>query len=168
MSSLILPAGMKPTQPPKLEGYSRRQMIALENPEERDPVSWMASQSPHTRKVDVVQNRIQLVSILTVDLDSPPVWHARVGFMEAKDDYFVPLRSWTDKMEQLARQKLAELTRLPREVEKFMDGVRPKARPTNIHVFIPLSRIERDYMEVVSGAGAPRIVKLRHADGVWR
>lgn len=168
MSNLILPAGMRPTQPPKLEGYSRRHLIALENPEERDPISWMASQSPHTRKVDVIANRIQLVSILTVDLDSPPVWHARVGFMEAKDDFFVPIAMWTDKMEQAARKKLAELTRLPREVEKYIDGVRPKARPTNIHVFIALSRLERDYMEVVTGAGARRLVKLRHADGVWR
>lgn len=168
MSGLILPAGMRPTQPPKLEGYSRRQVVALENPEERDPISWMASQSPHTRKVEVVLKKLQLVSILTVDLDSPPVWHARVGFMEAKDDFFVPISMWTDKMEQAARGKLAELTRLPRDVEKFMDGVRPKSRPTNIHVFVPLSRLERDYMEVVSGAGAPRAIRLRHADGVWR
>lgn len=148
--------------------YTRRQSLAIERPAERDPENWMSVRDPflrETRMVDHGGTQIQLVSILTVDLDDQPVWHARVGFLQAHDsgagdgDFFLPLRMWTVDLEQAALRELNELTRLPREVEKFTQGVRPAGRPTNVHRFIRLSELEKSWLLAVQCGGVKPSVR---------
>ena len=167
MSSLILPAGMRPTQPPKLEGYSRRQMIALENPEATTPVHPLASNDPHKRKMRLVDNKYQVISLLTVDPDSPWVWHGTVGVMQ-NDSFEAPIWMWSDEIEVVLRKELNEILRLPRPIERYMDARRPAGRPTSLHRFIPLTRREIDHLEIVDGGAVKRSIRLRGPDGIWR
>lgn len=129
--------------------YTRRQQIALERPEETERGINFASNEPHKREVEV-HNDIQLVSILTVDLDDWPTWHARVGWMESKG-YFVPLRGWQPWMEEPAQRVLSEMISLPREVEKIGTAVRTHGRPSTVHKFIRVSPEEREYCLGVKG-----------------
>ncbi len=134
-----------------LSRYSRRQITALERPEETEPGINFASNEPFKREVEV-HNAIQLVSILTVDLDDWPVFHARVGWMEAKG-YFVPLRAWQPWMEEPAQRVMSELISLPREVDwkRIRTTVRTKGRPSTIHKFIKVSPEEREYVLGITG-----------------
>lgn len=157
MSNLILPGdaefertlGRAPTF--DLSRYSRRQQIALERPEETERDIAFASNEPYKREVEVI-NDIQLVSILTVDLDDWPVWSARVGWMESKG-YFVPLRAWLPWMEEPAQRVMSEMIALPREVDPnhVRTTVRTKGRPSTIHKFIRLSPEEREYVRGITG-----------------
>lgn len=147
--------------------YSFRHTVAIERPEVRDPVNWFASSEVHKRKTRLVERdgvKLQLVSILTVDLDTPPVWHARVGYLQAAGadaDYFLPLSTWTPELEQEARAELRELTALPREVERCVFGQRPKGRASTLHCFIPLSRLEQDWLTAIQCGGASPIVRIK-------
>lgn len=140
-----------------LAAYSRRQRIALERPEEHDAHINFASNDPHKREIEVI-NDIQLVSILSVDLDDKPEWHARVGWMESKG-YFVPLRAWLPWMEEPAQRVMSELIRLPRDVEPsdVRTCVRTHGRPSTIHKYIRLSRLERDYVDAIRAGMKPSI-----------
>lgn len=165
MSVILLPNGN--VRRPRLTNVSRRQMIALEHAEEWDPIHSMATNDPHKRRMKLIRNKYQLITILTVDLDSPPVWHGRVGFMQS-DEYTTPTWMWDDKLEEVARKELDQLMRLPRPIDRYMDATRPKGRPTSMHRFIPLAAEEIDYLRVVQAGGVRRSIKLRGPDGVWR
>lgn len=132
--------------------YTRRQQLALERPEEHEAFLNFASNEPWKREVEVHEG-VQLVSILTVDLDDKPEWHARVGWQEAKG-YFVPLRAWTTWMEEPAQRVLDEMMALPRDVEAgaWKTTVRTAGRPSTIHKFLRLSGEEREYMLGVQGS----------------
>lgn len=149
-----------------LSQYTRRQRWAIERPETRDARDWMSSNEVFKREVRMVTHDgvpLQLVSVLTVDLDDHPMLHARVGFLQAHStgtgkgdgDFYLPIRMWSSALEQEALRELNALTALPREVEKFTQGVRPKARPSTIHRFIRLSSLEEDWMKAVQCGGAP-------------
>jgi hypothetical protein len=156
MSSLLLPGdaefertlGRSPVF--DISRYSRRQRIALERPEETERDVNFASNEPFKREVAVL-NDIQLVSILTIDMDGGwPDWHARVGWMESKG-YFVPLRAWQPWMEEPAQRVMSELISLPREVERIRTTVRTHGRPSTIHKFIRLSPEEREFVRGITG-----------------
>lgn len=145
--------------------YTRRQCLAIERPEERDPQNWMSSNDPFKREVRMIDHngtRIQLVSVLTVDLDDQPVWHGRVGFLQAggeDKDYFLPMRMWGIALEQEALRELNDLMRLPREVEKFTQGIRPASRPTNLHRFIRLTELEKSWLLAVQSGGVKPLAR---------
>ncbi len=156
MSTLILPGhgDFETTLGRKLFDigkYNRRQQIALERPEEHEAHLNFASNEPMKREVEL-HNDVQLVSVLTVDLDDKPEWHARVGWMESKG-YFVPLRAWQPWMEQPAQRVLDEMISLPRDLDlnAVKTTVRTHGRPSTIHKFIRLSPEEREYMLGVAG-----------------
>jgi len=142
-------------------GYSRRQVIALERPEQNDPLNNFASNEPFKREVEV-HNGIQLVSILTVDVEGSRTywWHARVGWMEAKG-YFVPLRGWQDWMVEPAQRVMLWLITLPRDIERVYTDVQTDKRPSTIHKRIPLTPLERDYVDVVQSGTVEPSVWLR-------
>jgi hypothetical protein len=151
-----------------IAGYHQRAVIAIENPETRDPVNWMATNNPFTREVRRFErdrgNVLQFVSILTVDPDSPAVWHARVGFLEPVGEYadrFVPMATWTDGMQRMAREEIAELLKLPRQDVTVASGIRPKGTPTNLHGFVRLSQSEASWMRGVMDGSIERTVPLR-------
>jgi hypothetical protein len=151
-----------------IAGYTQRQVIGIENPETRDPVNWMATNNPFTREVRRFErdrgNVLQFVSILTVDPDSPAVWHARVGFLEPVGEYadrLVPMATWTDGMQRMAREEIAELLKLPRQDVTVASGIRPKGTPTNLHGFVRLSQSEASWMRGVMDGSIERTVPLR-------
>lgn len=154
-----------------IAGYTQRQTIAIENPETRDPQNWMATTNPFTREVRRFQrdkhNVLQFVSILTVDPDSPSVWHARVGFLEPIGEWadrFVPMRTWTTGMELMAREEIAELLKLPRQDVTIATGIRPKGNPTNLHGFVRLTQYEASWMRGVQDGTIERTVALRYPE----
>ena len=108
-------------------------------------------------------NVLQFVSILTVDPDSPSVWHARVGFLEPIGEWadrFVPMRTWTAGMELMAREEIAELLKLPRQDVTIASGIRPKGNPTNLHGFVRLTEYEASWMRGVQDGTIEKTVKL--------
>lgn len=154
-----------------IAGYTQRQQIAIENPETRDPQNWMATNNPFTREVRRFQrdkhNVLQFVSVLTVDPDSPSVWHARVGFLEPIGEWadrFVPMRTWTTGMELMAREEIAELLKLPRQDVTIASGIRPKGTPTNLHGFVRLTQYESSWMRGVQDGTIERTVALRYPE----
>lgn len=156
-----------------IAGYTDRQLVAIENPESRDPENWMSTTNPFTREVRRFQrdkgNILQFVSILTVDPDSPSVWHARVGFLEPIGEWadrFVPLRTWTAGMELMAREEVATLLKLPRQDVTIASGIRPKGNPTNQHGFVRLSEYEASWMRGVQDGTIEKTVKLRYPEAV--
>ena len=156
-----------------ITGYSTRQIIAIENPESKDPENWMATTNPFTREVKRFQrdkaNVLQFVSILTVDPDSPSVWHARVGYLEPIGEWadrFVPMRTWTAGMELMAREEIAELLKLPRQDVTIASGIRPKGNPTNLHGFVRLTQYEASWMRGVQDGTIEKTVKLRYPEAI--
>lgn len=156
-----------------ITGYSTRQIIAIENPESKDPENWMATTNPFTREVKRFQrdkaNVLQFVSILTVDPDSPSVWHARVGFLEPIGEWadrFVPMRTWTAGMELMAREEIAELLKLPRQEVTIASGIRPKGNPTNLHGFVRLTQYEASWMRGVQDGTIEKTVPLRYPEAI--
>lgn len=156
-----------------ITGYSTRQLIAIENPESKDPENWMSTTNPFTREVKRFQrdktNVLQFVSILTVDPDSPSVWHARVGFLEPIGEWadrFVPMRTWTAGMELMAREEIAELLKLPRQDVTIASGIRPKGNPTNLHGFVRLTEYEASWMRGVQDGTIEKTVKLRYPEAI--
>src|SRR5882757_3942916 len=99
-------------------GYSWRQLVAIERPEERERERYCTA-DPHKRKVEIFEHgktKLQLVSALQIDLDSWPEWNAWIGFMEAAGadaDYFVERRLWTSAMEQAAHRTMREMIAMP-------------------------------------------------------
>ena len=156
-----------------ITGYSTRQLIAIENPESKDPENWMSTTNPFTREVKRFQrdktNVLQFVSILAVDPDSPSVWHARVGFLEPIGEWadrFVPMRTWTAGMELMAREEIAELLKLPRQDVTIASGIRPKGNPTNLHGFVRLTEYEASWMRGVQDGTIEKTVKLRYPEAI--
>lgn len=154
-----------------IAGYTDRQQIAIENPETRDPQNWMSTTNPFTRVVRRFQrdktNVLQFVSVLTVDDDSPYVWHARVGFLEPIGEWadrFVPMRTWTDGMQLMAREEIAELLKLPNQDVKVASGIRPKGNPTNLHGFVRLTQYEVSWLRGVQEGTIEREKKLRYPE----
>jgi len=148
-------------------------LIAIENPESKDPENWMSTTNPFTREVKRFQrdktNVLQFVSILTVDPDSPSVWHARVGFLEPIGEWadrFVPMRTWTAGMELMAREEIAELLKLPRQDVTIASGIRPKGNPTNLHGFVRLTEYEASWMRGVQDGTIEKTVKLRYPEAI--
>lgn len=144
--------------------YSRRQLLALQRPANAPPAdNDYQSRDPFLREVRIVDHQgtpIQLVSILSVDLDSPVVWHGSVGFMQAHGidaDYHLPFSTWTVELEQEALRELNRMMRLPREIEKFWQRPRGQKRPTHLHRMIALDQDERDKLRLLSLSTTPLI-----------
>lgn len=154
-----------------IAGYTNRQTLAIENPESKDPQNWMATTNPFTRETRRFQrdkaNVLQFVSILTVDPDSPSVWHARVGFLEPVGEFadrFVPMRTWTTGMELMAKEEIATLLTLPRPDYTITPGIRPKGNPVNLHGFVRLTQYESSWMRGVQDGTIERTVALRYPE----
>lgn len=154
-----------------IAGYSDRLTIAIENPEHRDPQNWFASNNPFTRQVRRFErdskNILQFVSVLTVDDDSPPVFHARVGFLEPVGEYadrFVPMRTWTDGMQRMAKEEIATLLTLPRPDYSIASGVRPKGNASTLHGFVRLTQYEISWLRGVQEGTIQREKELRYPE----
>jgi hypothetical protein len=155
-----------------ITGYSQRAIIAIENPEPRPPKGGaLCSSSAFTREVRRYQrdasNVLQFVTILTVDEDSPYVWHARVGFLEPTGEYAdrqVPLRTYTDEMHRMAMLARLDLLRLPHEDIVIKPGVGPKGNPTEYHAWVPLTQFEVSWMKGVQSGAIPRTIALKQPE----
>lgn len=154
-----------------IAGYTRRQIIAIENPERRPPKNPLCSCSAFTREVRRYHrdkdNILQFVSILTVDEDSPYVWHASTGFLEPVGEYAdraVPLATYTDEMLRMAQHELRELLRLPHDEIVVKPGAGPKGNPVEYHHWVQLTQFEVSWMRGVQAGTVPRSIQLREPE----
>ena len=151
--------------------YSRRQLIAIDRPESKDRPDTFCSRDPHKRLVRIYphsKTKLHLVTVLSIDLDDWPEWHATVGFLQpsgADADYFVPKRIWTEQMHQDATSEMRELCRMPYDDPPYRTSWRPLGREAEWHVWWAVTPIVRDMVTAAqSGFYQPNI---RIRDPKW-
>lgn len=156
--------------------YTPRQRIALERPNFEDArVSGFISKDPQTKRVRAVADptgiilpigtpgrekaknkHFQFGTILTVDMESWPVWHAHCSFLDTEDDRLVPRAQWRDWQETLAAQEMRNL--LPRWCRDADSPLKIDREKYSFHVRCRVSRMEWDYLTTVHEGGiAPSI-----------
>lgn len=160
-------------------GYSQRQTIALERPNYLDArVGGFIATDPHTKRVQAVADpnegiiaigtadraraknkHYQFGTILTVDMEDWPMWHAHCSFLDTVDDYLVPRAQWRDWMERKAAQEMRNL--LPGWCRESDAPVRVDRQKYSFHVRCRVSQLERDYLEVVRQGGIDASIAIR-------
>lgn len=148
---------------PVARQYTRRQLIALENPDARDRDELHGGDvfKREVEMVNVGKQRLQMVTALHVNLDDWPEWDASVGFMEGgKSDFFVHQRAWTDEMWQTAEKALRELISMPYEVSGLRSAWKTKARPSEWHILFKVTPLERDTITVALAGGLVKKVRI--------
>lgn len=159
MSDLIVP--------PDLLGYSGRQIIALERPENNPAKDLHCTNDPHKRHVSMYKHgkvTLHLATSLWIALSDRPEWVATVGFIEPVGDFAdhkVERRSWTPDMLEAAGRELSALVKMPRDDVMYRTAWRTASRPSEKYVFWDVSPREKDMIIASQSGFYQPIVRIR-------
>lgn len=150
--------------------YTPRQKIALDRPNYLDPrVQGFIANDPHTKRIQAVADptsggvlpigtpnrhkaknkHYQFGTILTIDMDSPPIWHAHCSYLDTVDDYLVPRDKWSEWMIVNAMQTLHGM--LPNKRPDFQEKVKLEKQKYSLHMRLPVSEMEKNYLDAKDG-----------------